>query len=146
MIRIAQVTDWKGVATLLRLFRNDPVSPPWLAGEDEHEQAERFLVNMLAQEHSFIAIENDEVIGMLLSVKSHVPFTNNVIIEELAWYVREDYRHKRIGYQLLKCWEAMIDDLKFHDRIMGGIMHTMEDSPVDLSNHGYIKSDTTYMR
>lgn len=146
MIRIAQVTDWRSIAQLLRIFRNDVLTPPWFSGESEHPQAERFLVQMLAQEHSFIALENNEVVGMLLSIRSHVPFTNNPIVEEMAWYVREDHRNSIIAYQLLKSWEAMIDDLKSRDLIVGGILHTMANTSLDMTQHGYFLSDMTYMR
>ena len=145
-VRKGHVTDWQDFAMLLRAFRNDPVTPPWFAGENEHPNSEKFLVATLSGGVSFIAHEDKDAIGMLLAIKSHVPFTNNPIVEELAWYVLPDYRGTRAGLLLLTYWENLIEELKEKKEIHGGIIHTMARSPIDLVKRGYVVSDITYMR
>jgi len=82
---------------------------------------------------------------MFLSVKNHIPFTTNIVIEELAWYVLPEHRHSRAGLLLLNYWENEVRLQKEEGTIIAGIMHTMHQSPVDLIKRGYVVSDTTYI-
>lgn len=145
MVRLAKHSDFLAVAHLLRLFHTDPVSPAWFNTMPSRD-AEKEVLVILNQSHSFIAYEEDVPVGILLSQEGRVPFLEAHTIEEIAWFVHPDYRHTRIGFELLKAWEAHVDDLKKHNLIVGGLIHTMKASLVDLEKHGYTLADLSYMR
>ena len=66
---------------------------------------------------------------------------------ELAWYVKPEYRHKTIGYKLLKAYIDKAKELKDEGRIKLFTMTKMITSPdINYARFGFIKIEENWMQ
>lgn len=68
-------------------------------------------------------------------------------MQELAWYVKPEYRHTRTGYQLLKKYIEYGKKLKEEGRISMFCLGKMSSSPdMDYGRFGFTKLEENWMQ
>lgn len=69
------------------------------------------------------------------------------VMQELAWYVRPQYRQTTIGYRLFKQYVQHGEMLKFQGRIKFMTLGKLANSPpLDYSKYGFTKLDETWSK
>lgn len=142
-IRKAQQTDLQGIASVLRVFRDDPVAPEFARVAEDTRAGEFFICKCIP--HTFVAIDDGRVVGVIMSHIGAVPVNPNAkYIEESHWYVEQKYRTGSVGYRLFAAWKAYALSLKAEGQVSAVLVHTMVGSPVDLTRHGCVPLQTTF--
>ena len=146
IVRTIKVQDIQKVADILRDFRSDEITPEFVKYGDEQTVAvERLLINHFF-EHSFLVEEKGEVIAVLIAHVAAMPLTpSSLIMEEVIFYVKEQYRNGRAGYMLFKAWSEYAKMLRSVGKVHAVLMHTLTDSPIDMKKHGFAEMQTTYV-
>ena len=96
--------------------------------------------------HSWLVEDKGEVIAVLIAHVAAMPLTPSaVVIEETIFYVKEQFRNTRAGYILFKAWTDYAKKLRNKGDVSAILMHTLADSPIDMTRHGFKKLQTTFV-
>lgn len=138
--------DIQGVASLLRDFRRDKLTPDYMKGHPEHTiMVERMILSHFA-EHSWVVDTGEEIVGVIMAHVGAMPLVPAAkVIEEMIFYVREDYRNTRAGAMLFSKWTAYARKLRDNGDVEAVLMHTMTESPIDMTHHGFSLLQKTYL-
>lgn len=144
--RPIKVQDIQQVSEVLREFRSEEISPDYMKSGEEHTvMVERLLIQHFFPT-SWLVENKGEVIAVLISHKAAMPLTPSaVVIEEVIFYVREAYRNTRAGYILFKAWTDYAKRLRNNGEVNAILMHTLADSPIDMTKHGFKELQTTFV-
>jgi len=143
MIRKATKHDKKQIIDLIRLIRNESEIEE-LQFENE-EQWNRLLDTMLAGA-GIIYIEDGKGLIMGLITPS-VWCDKSLILHEVMWFVKKEYRKSTIGYRLFDAYVKYGKKLKDEKRIKYFVMGKLPTSPnIKYEKYGFKKTDESWIQ
>lgn len=144
MIRQATKYDITQLTEMMRMFRDE--SPIQQYKDIDNPEYFNKLVNGIIAGQGVIFIEDN--IGFIMGFISPVIWCDQTLaMYELAWYVKPEYRHKTIGYKLLKAYIDYAKELKAQGRIKLFTITKMTTSPdIDYSRFGFNKIEENWMQ
>jgi len=143
MIREATKHDKKQIIDLIRLIRNESEIEE-LQFENE-EQWNRLLDTMLAGA-GIIYIEDGKGLIMGLITPS-VWCDKSLILHEVMWFVKKEYRKSTIGYRLFDAYVKYGKKLKNEKRIKYFVMGKLPTSPnIKYEKYGFKKTDESWIQ
>lgn len=91
--------------------------------------------------------ESDEPIGIMLALISpNVWSDKTLLMNELLWYVQEEYRNTRAGYLLLKKYQELCEELTIKKRIRFHTITTAKSMfDIEFSRFGYDRIAETWI-
>lgn len=91
--------------------------------------------------------ESDEPIGILFAlIAPNLWSDKTLLMNELLWYVEEDYRNTRAGYLLLKRYQELCEELIQKKRIRFHTINTAKSMfDIEFSRFGYDKTAETWI-
>jgi len=143
MIRQANKFDKPQIIEMLRLFRNE--SPIWQYKELENQNYINQLLDSIIAGQGIIFIADD--IGFIMGIKNPTIWDNTKIaLHELAWFVKQEYRHKTTGYRLFKTYVDYAKQLKDNNKIALYTITKMTTSPdINYGKYGFTKIEENWM-
>lgn len=143
MIREATKHDKNQIIDLIRLIRNESEIEE-LQFENE-EQWNRLLDTMLAGA-GIIYIEDGKGLIMGLIIPS-VWCDKSLILHEVMWFVKKEYRKSTIGYRLFDAYVKYGKKLKDEKRIKYFVMGKLPTSPnIKYEKYGFKKTDESWIQ
>jgi N-acetylglutamate synthase-like GNAT family acetyltransferase len=144
MIRQATKYDITQLTEMMRMFRDE--SPIQQYKDIDNPEYFNKLVNGIIAGQGVIFIEDN--IGFIMGIISPVIWCDQTLaMYELAWYVKPEYRHKTIGYKLLKAYIDYAKELKAQGRIKLFTITKMTTSPnIDYSRFEFQKIEENWMQ
>lgn len=144
MIRQATKYDITQLTEMMRMFRDE--SPIEQYKDIDNPEYFNQLVNTILSGQGVIFIEDN--IGFIMGLIIPTIWCNKTFaMYELAWYVKPEYRHKTIGYKLLKTYINYAKQLKEQGRIKLFTITKMVTSPdFDYSRFGFKKIEENWMQ
>lgn len=144
-LRLANSGDFDDCLRMARLFHE---KSPYGDREFSEEKCSEIFNNYLedgGRNLIFILAEDRHVFGMIIGLRSELPFSSDVVCTELAWWVDEDRRGSRDSLLLFKAYED------WSRRVGGDIKAVaMLDGVTDLSDfytrQGYRRAESTYIK
>lgn len=143
MIRQANKFDKPQIIEMLRLFRNE--SPIQQYRELENEAYISQLLDSIIAGQGVIFVEDN--VGFIMGVKTPTIWDDTKIaLYELAWFVKQEYRHKTTGYRLFKTYIDYAKQLKDEGKIALYTMTKMTTSPdINYGKYGFNKIEENWM-
>lgn len=144
MIRQATKYDITQLTEMMRMFRDE--SPIEQYKDIDNPEYFNQLVNTILSGQGVIFIEDN--VGFILGIIIPTIWCNKTFaMYELAWYVKPEYRHKTVGYKLLKAYIDYAKKLKEQGRIKLFTVTKMVTSPdFDYSRFGFKKIEENWMQ
>jgi RimJ/RimL family protein N-acetyltransferase len=91
--------------------------------------------------------EQDQARGMLVSVASSTPFSDDIVASELAWWVDEEYRGTRGSIELIYAYEEWARRVGAKHITMA-LLPSLTNPKVEnyYEKMGYKKTETSYIK
>ena len=104
------------------------------------------LLNTLFAGLGVIYIEENK--GLIIGIINPSVWNKDfLMLHELAWYVRPDYRNTPIGYRLLKKYLEKSEELKNSNRINAVVMGKLDSSPnIKYDKFGFSKLEESWIK
>jgi len=144
MIRQATKFDKTEIIEMMKQFRQEADLPEYI-GEDNEEYWNLLLDTILVGK-GVVFLEEGK--GLLMAL-IHPTIWNNKIytMQELAWYVKPEFRHTTVGYRLLKAYIEYGEELKEDGRIKFFSVSKMDTSPnIKYEKFGFRKKDENWIK
>lgn len=144
MIRDANKFDRKDIVEILKEFKNSADFPE-LANAVNMENVGRVVDHILAGAgRIFYAPQK----GFLMSIITPSIWDQDVLVlNELAWFVRKEFRNTSIGYRLFKSYIEYGKELKASGKISYFTMTKLDISKnFDYSRYGFRPKDITWVQ
>lgn len=144
MIRKATKYDKTQLAEMLKMFRDE--SPIQQYKELNNYDYIYSLIDSIVAGRGVIFLEDN--IGFIIAIITPTIWCDKTYaMYELAWYVKPEYRHKTIGYKLLKTYIDYANQLKQEGKIKLFTVTKMTTSPdLDYSRFGFKKIEENWMQ
>ena len=144
MIRQATKYDITQLTEMMRMFRDE--SPIQQYKEIDNPDYFSKLVSGIVAGQGVIFLEDN--IGFIMGLISPIVWCDKTLaMYELAWYVKPEYRHKTVGYKLLKAYIDYAKELKEQGRIKLFTMTKMTTSPdINYARFGFSKIEENWMQ
>ena len=144
MIRQANKYDKADILDMMKMFRKESHIQEY-QDLDNEEYWDALLDHILAGK-GVIFIEQNK--GLLMGLICQIPWCDKTLqMYELAWYVKPEYRHKTVGYKLLKAYIDKAQELKDQGRIKLFTMTKMTTSPdINYGRFGFTKIEENWMQ
>ena len=144
MIREATKYDITQLTEMIRMFRDE--SPIQQYKDIDNPEYFSQLVNKILAGQGIIFVEDN--IGFIMAIISPTIWCDKTFaMYELAWYVKPEYRHKTVGYKLLKSYINYANKLKEQGRIKLFTITKMTTSPdFDYSRFEFQKIEENWMQ
>ena len=144
MIRKATKYDKTQLAEMLKMFRDE--SPIQQYKELNNYDYIYSLIDSIVAGRGVIFLEDN--IGFIMAIITPTIWCDKTYaMYELAWYVKPEYRHKTIGYKLLKTYIDYANQLKQEGKIKLFTVTKMTTSPdLDYSRFGFKKIEENWMQ
>jgi N-acetylglutamate synthase-like GNAT family acetyltransferase len=144
LIRKATKYDKTQLAEMLKMFRDE--SPIQQYKELNNYDYIYSLIDSIVAGRGVIFIADN--IGFIMAITTPTIWCDKTYaMYELAWYVKPEYRHKTIGYKLLKTYIDYANQLKQEGRIKLFTVTKMTTSPdFDYSRFGFQKIEENWMQ
>ena len=146
-LKLATLSDLPSFLGLCRAFYEEsPFSPQVLYSESKVTQ---FLIHSIETEYSqavpLLLLDSQTVVGMLLGYATAVPFSDDKVAAELAWYVEPSYRGHREALQLVYAYEEWAQRVGCKHVSMS-LLTTLTDVSKLYERLGYKKTEISYMK
>lgn len=144
MIRQATKYDKPELIEMMKAFRLESKIEQYKTLDNE-PYWNRLLDTMIAGA-GVVFIEEGK--GLLMAIISHTPFCDKTFyMQELAWYVKPEFRHTTVGYRLLKQYVKYGQELKEQGRIAMFAIGKMITSPdIKYDKFGFSKLDENWIQ
>lgn len=144
MIRQATKYDKTQIIQMMQLFRVESHIEQY-KDLDNIDYWNRLLDSMLAGQ-GIIYIEED--VGLIMGVVMPTIWCDKtLVLNELAWYVKPEYRNTTVGYRLLKAYVEYGNELKRSGRIKMFTIAKMVTSPdIKYDRFGFSKLDEIWIQ
>jgi len=144
LIRKATKYDKTQLAEMLKMFRDE--SPIQQYKELNNYDYIYSLIDSIVAGRGVIFLEDN--IGFIIAIITPTIWCDKTYaMYELAWYVKPEYRHKTIGYKLLKTYIDYANQLKQEGKIKLFTVTKMTTSPdLDYSRFGFKKIEENWMQ
>lgn len=144
-LKLAESGDWSSVLRMARKFHEgSPFRDLVFSEERLFEVFNQYLSD--PKSLIFILVEVDQLpVGMIVGYASQLPFSEDIVSGEIAWWVDEDYRHSRYSLLLFRAYEEW-------SRRVGAKMNqvAMINEMTDISKfyerNGYRLAEQSYVR
>lgn len=94
-----------------------------------------------------VARHNDEIVGMLGCVmQPFVPNNNYTIANEIMWWVEPEYRHSKVGGELIRCAEMAASQLGCHLFSMSALITSFDGIDKVLEKLGYSQAENVFVK
>lgn len=145
MIRQATRFDKPMIFQMLRNYR-DSGSISIVEDLDNEPYIDSLMTHILAGAgQALVAEKNNEVIGMLLAIKSPYIWDNDYFtINELAFWVEPEHRGGTAGYRLLKEYVDTCRTLKDEGKILSFTISRRAGTKLDYTKFGFEPVDETW--
>ena len=143
-MRKATKYDKTEIIELMKAFRSE-ANIDELKGEDNEPYWQRLLDTILAGA-GIVFIEEGK--GLLMALITHSIWCDKTLfMQELAWYVKPEFRHTSLGYRLLKAYVQHGQSLKQSGRIKYFCIAKLPSSPdIKYDRFGFRKLDDNWMQ
>ena len=145
-IVIANKFHTPDIIDMLRLYRDEtPIES--MKHCDNEEYIKKLLSHLFAGRGIILlAYKEKEIVGMLICfIDQNIWDPNLLVMRELAYYVKKEYRGTSAGYRLLAKYNEMAEEYKEQGRIKQWTISKMVNSPdLDYSKFGFNKVEETY--
>lgn len=144
MIRQATKFDKTEIIEMMKQFRQEADLPEYIG--EENEEYWNLLLDTILVGKGVVFLEEGK--GLLMAL-IHPTIWNNKIhtMQELAWYVKPEFRHTTVGYRLLKAYIEYGDELKEDGRIKFFSVSKMDTSPnIKYQKFGFRKKDENWIK
>lgn len=144
MIRQATKQDKSQIIELMKLFRAESNIKQY-QNLDNEIYWNRLLDTILAGA-GIIYIEDN--VGLIMAIITPTIWCDKTLyMQELAWYVKPEYRNTTIGYRLLKKYVDYGNELKAQGRIAMFAIAKMVTSPdIKYGKFGFTKLDENWIQ
>lgn len=145
MLRLANSNDLDTCISMARMFHSES---PYKNEEFSEEKITNIFNQYLEDKglNLIIILACDEKpFGMIIGIKSELPFSTSLVCTELAWWVNPDKRGTKDSLMMFKAYED------WSRRVGGNLMAVaMLDGVTDLSEfysrQGYRQAEKTYIK
>lgn len=143
-MRLATKYDKTQIIEMMKEFRKESDIAEY-SGVDNVPYWNRLLDSILAGAGA-VFIEDGK--GLLMSIITHTVWCDKTYyMQELAWYVRPEYRHTKLGYKLLKKYIEHGKELKANGRIKFFCIAKLQSSPdIKYDRFGFRKLDDNWIQ
>ena len=144
MIRQATKFDKTEIIEMMKQFRQEADLPEYMG--EENEEYWNLLLDTILVGKGVVFLEEGK--GLLMAL-IHPTIWNNKIntMQELAWYVKPEFRHTTVGYRLLKAYIEYGTELKEDGRIKFFSVSKMDTSPdIKYQKFGFRKKDENWIK
>ena len=144
MIRQATKFDKTEIIEMMKQFRQEADLPEYMG--EENEEYWNLLLDTILVGKGVVFLEERK--GLLMAL-IHPTIWNNKIntMQELAWYVKPEFRHTTVGYRLLKAYIEYGNELKEDGRIKFFSVSKMDTSPdIKYQKFGFRKKDENWIK
>ena len=144
MIRQATKFDKTEIIEMMKQFRQEADLPEYMG--EENEEYWNLLLDTILVGKGVVFLEEGK--GLLMAL-IHPTIWNNKIntMQELAWYVKPEFRHTTVGYRLLKAYIEYGNELKEDGRIKFFSVSKMDTSPdIKYQKFGFRKKDENWIK
>ena len=143
-MRQATRHDKTAIIELMQEFRKEAAITEY-ANLDNEPYWQRLLDNILAGAG---VIFFEEGKGLLMALITHTVWCDKTLyMQELAWYVKPEYRRTTLGYKLLKQYVDYGKELKESGRIKFFCIAKLPSSPdIKYDRFGFRKLDDNWMQ
>lgn len=143
-MRQATRYDKTAIIELMQEFRKEANIAEY-ANLDNEPYWHRLLDNILAGA-GVVFLEEGK--GLLMALTTHTVWCDKTFyMQELAWYVKPEYRHTTVGYKLLKKYVDYGNELKQSGRIKFFCIAKLPSSPdIKYDRFGFRKLDDNWMQ
>ena len=144
MIRQATKFDKTEIIEMMKQFRQEADLPEYMG--EENEEYWNLLLDTILVGKGVVFLEEGK--GLLITL-IHPTIWNNKIntMQELAWYVKPEFRHTTVGYRLLKAYIEYGNELKEDGRIKFFSVSKMDTSPdIKYQKFGFRKKDENWIK
>lgn len=143
-IRVANKFDLPRIIEMLWNY-HDSGNISNLEIEDD-QTATRIITTILAGGGiALVNEQNNELTGMLLAICTPYLWDNSkLVMNEIAYWVEEDYRGGTQGYRLLKEYVERCEQMKDEGRIQFFTMSQMEGQELNYSRFGFRPVEHTW--
>ena len=144
MIRQATKYDKIQLQNMMRMFRDE--SPIKQYKDIDNPDYFNSIIDSIIAGRGVIFVKDN--IGFIMGIISPVVWCDKTLaLYELAWYVKPEYRHKTVGYKLLKAYIDKAKELKDQGRIKLFTMTKMTTSPnINYARFGFTKIEENWMQ
>lgn len=145
MLRLAEEKD---LQDCLRMAKNFHGQSPYKDQEFSEEKCRQIFDKYLSSDKTeliFILATDEKPFGMIIGMKSELPFSKSTVCTELAWWVDEDKRGTKDSILMFKAFED------WGKRVSGDISAVaMLDEVTDLTvfyqRQGYRSAEKTFIK
>jgi len=143
MIRKATIHDKKEIIELLTQFGNEFL--PDLMKYASSGYVEKVLTGIIAGA-GFIFIEQGK--GMIIGAISQYSFNEKILVlSEMAWYVKPEFRTTTVGYKLFKAYLLEADKLVKENRVQIVFVSKLHNSPdINYQKYGFKKMQESWIK
>jgi N-acetylglutamate synthase-like GNAT family acetyltransferase len=144
MIRQATKQDKLQIIEMMKLFRKESNIKQYQ--ELDNEPYWNRLLDTILAGAGIIYIEDN--IGLVMAIITPTVWCDKTLyMQELAWYVKPEYRNTSIGYRLLKKYVDYGNELKAQGRIIMFAIAKMVTSPdIKYEKFGFTKLDENWIQ
>lgn len=130
------------------MFGEQAYGPDWVDEYYDRTHILQILRQCELVEASFVALDQDRVIGILLCTRVPDIWLRRVYrLRELVWFIRPEYRSDRVGSRLLDLYEKTAQNQLDLGKITGFSLSKLAFSPdFDPKKRGYNLAESTYLR
>lgn len=144
MIRQATKFDKTEIINMMKQFRSEADLPEYV--DAENEEYWNLLLDTILVGKGIVFLEEGK--GLLMALIHPTIWDNRInTMQELAWYVKPEFRNTTVGYRLLKSYIEYGDELKEDGRIKFFSVSKMDTSPdVKYQKFGFRKKDENWIK
>ena len=144
MIREATKHDKTQIFEMLREFRKESAVPQFQTLENETTVDNLITSIIVGRGRIFLDDNKGLLIGL---ITPSVWCSRTYVLHELAWYVKPEYRHTRVGYRLLRAYIDYGRRLKDEGRISYFTVSKMDTSPnINYGKFGFTKIEENWIQ
>lgn len=147
MLKLLEEHD---IPRVVELGRNFFDASPYNSLTFSEQATENFLYACLARPENnicILAVEDEEVVGALVGSISNLPFSEDTVAAEIAWWVEPDYRKGTVGRDLKEAyeyWAIKMGAKKISMALLSGDYEKLLDRY--YRSTGYVKAETAYVK
>jgi len=144
MIRQATKFDKTEIINMMKQFRSEADLPEYV--DAENEEYWNLLLDTILVGKGVVFLEEGK--GLLMALIHPTIWDNRInTMQELAWYVKPEFRNTTVGYRLLKSYIEYGDELKEDGRIKFFSVSKMDTSPdIKYQKFGFRKKDENWIK
>lgn len=138
------------IPSVVELGRNFFNASPYSSLTFSEEATENFLHLCLSRPEEnicILSVEDDEAVGALVGSVSRLPFSDDLVAAEIAWWMEPAYRKGGQGLELKKAYEYWAEKMGAK-KISMALLSGPYEKGLDrfYRNSGYHKAETAYVK